>query len=137
MIVRKLSELIIQAIKSIKILHTLLFYGITLINIHKLHIPIYRNQFRALQVPPHLWGMVSHNFVEISIPAENVALYGRPDLNQDSLASNAIDTFLTSYNEKLNKEYFKIDVNQDGRMHIFALPDTNVEWNALSTICIW
>lgn len=81
--------------------------------------------------------MVAHSFTDIVIPVPNVILYGRPGLNQDSLASVAIDAFFTSYNEKLEKEYFEIDVNQDGRLHIFALPDTNVEWNALSTICIW
>lgn len=106
-------------------------------NGHKLHVPIYRNQFQALQVPPHLWGMVAHNFFNIDMPAPNVILYGRPDLNQNSLASIAIEAFFTSYNEKLNKMYFTINANQDGRLHIFALPDTNMEWNALSTICIW
>lgn len=81
--------------------------------------------------------MVAHNFIDIAIPESNVVLYVRPGLNQDSQASVAIETFFNSYNEMLNQDYFQINVNQDGKMHIFALPDTNVEWNALSTICIW
>lgn len=81
--------------------------------------------------------MVNHNFIGIGVPATNVVLYGRSGLNQHNLASIAINDFLNAYNTKLGKDYFEIDVNQDGRMHIFALPDTNVEWYALSTICIW
>lgn len=81
--------------------------------------------------------MVAHNFVSVGIPTTNVVLYGRSNLNQHNLASVAINAFMAAFNEKLDKEYFNIDENQDGRMHIFALPDTNVEWNALSTVCIW
>lgn len=98
---------------------------------------INRNEFRALDVSPHLWGMVAHNFIPAVNPATNVVLYGRSGLNQHNLAGVAINDFLTAYNEKLNKDYFTINPNQDGRMHIFALPDTNEEWNALSTVCIW
>lgn len=81
--------------------------------------------------------MVAHSFPTIALPAANVILYGRPILNQDNLANLAINAFLTTFNSIMDKDYFEINVNQDGRMHIFALPDTNVEWNALSTVCIW
>lgn len=81
--------------------------------------------------------MVAHNFGTLGLPAPNVILYGRPLLNQGNLANVAINAFFNNYYEIMDKDFFEIDINQDGRLHIFALPDTNVQWNALSTICIW
>lgn len=96
-----------------------------------------RDEFRTINVSPHLWGMVAHDFIPVAMPATDVVLYGRSGLNQYNLAGIAINDFLAAYNEKLDKDYFDFDANQDDTLHIFALPDTNVEWNALSTICIW
>lgn len=107
------------------------------LKIYKLLIRTYRNQFRAINVVPNGWGMVAHNFNSVVSPITNVVLYGRSGLNQHDLASVTINAFFNAFNEKLDKEYIEIDENQDGSMHIFALPDTNMEWIALSTICIW
>nr|ASU92549.1 glutamine aminopeptidase-like protein 11 [Achaea janata] len=96
------------------------------------------NQFRALQGPPHLWGMVGHNFANINIPIANVLLHSRPGLfNQDSQAAAAINFYFTNLNEWTNKPYFEILLNQNTNLNIFALPDISTDWHALSTIGIW
>lgn len=82
--------------------------------------------------------MVGHSFPNaIPIAAQNVFVYGRSGLNQDNQASLSINYYFNELNEWTNKPYFEIVLNQDGRMNIFALPDTARDWYALSTVCIW
>ncbi|KAG6458907.1 hypothetical protein O3G_MSEX011116 [Manduca sexta] len=96
------------------------------------------SQFRPLQGPPHVWGMIAHDFNNLNIPATNVALIGRPGVpNQDSQGSIAINAYFNYLNTWTEKQYFEIIVNQNSRLHIIALPDVDREWNALSTIGIW
>ncbi|KAI5638670.1 membrane alanyl aminopeptidase [Phthorimaea operculella] len=95
------------------------------------------SQFRSLAIRLHLWGMLAHNFQTVMIPQNNVVLRGRTGLNQEAQAIAAIQSFFNDLNEWTNKDYFSIIVDQNGQMNIFALPDTNVDWSALSTVCIW
>ncbi|XP_072939971.1 membrane alanyl aminopeptidase-like [Epargyreus clarus] len=95
-------------------------------------------QFRPLQGPMHLWGMVAHNLNNINIPIANVLLYARPGVaNQDAQAAVAINFYFTQLNEWTRKPYTEIVRDQDGRMHIFAFPDIYRDWYALSTVCLW
>ncbi|CAG5041313.1 unnamed protein product [Parnassius apollo] len=97
-----------------------------------------QTQFRALQGPPHLWGMVAHNLNNIYYPTQNVLLHGRREIsNQEAQASIAINHYYHALNEWTNKPYLEIILNQDGRMNVIALPDSDRDWYALSTVCIW
>ncbi|XP_014370589.2 membrane alanyl aminopeptidase [Papilio machaon] len=97
-----------------------------------------QTQFRPLQGPPHLWGMVAHNLNNAYFPTPNVVLNGRPQvINQEAQASIAINHYYHALNEWTNKPYLEIILNQNERMHIIALPDTDRDWYALSTVCIW
>ncbi|KAH9643211.1 hypothetical protein HF086_012873 [Spodoptera exigua] len=97
-----------------------------------------QTHFRALEGPPHLWGMMAHNFVTVNLPTANVLLYSRPGIsNQDSQASVAINSYFNNLNEWTQKPYFEIINNQDGRMNIMVLPDVSTDWNSLSTVGIW
>ncbi|XP_045494179.1 aminopeptidase N-like [Colias croceus] len=94
--------------------------------------------FTPMSGVPHLWGMVAHNMNALSFPIANVALYARPGRsNQDSQASVAISNFFSSFNTWTGKDHDEIVANQDGRLHIMAMPDVDRDWYALSTICIW
>ncbi|XP_013142060.1 PREDICTED: membrane alanyl aminopeptidase-like isoform X2 [Papilio polytes] len=97
-----------------------------------------QTQFRPLQGPPHLWGMVAHNLNNAYFPTPNVVLNGRAQvLNQEAQASIAINHYFHALNEWTNKPYLEILLNQNGRMNVIALPDTDRDWYALSTVCIW
>ncbi|XP_013184638.1 membrane alanyl aminopeptidase isoform X2 [Amyelois transitella] len=96
-----------------------------------------QNQFRALQGPPQVWGMVAHNFESVLIPTPGVQVYGRVGLTNQDAQAVAINFFFNTLNAWTNKEYSDIDDNQDGRMVILALPDVDIEWSALSTVAIW
>ncbi|OWR41739.1 aminopeptidase N like protein [Danaus plexippus plexippus] len=94
--------------------------------------------FRALETPSHVWGMVAHNLVSISVPVGNVIIYGRQGIgNQDAQAAAAINYYFNAFYEWTQTSYFQIVNEQDNRLHIMAVPDINREWYALSTICIW
>ncbi|CAK1599087.1 unnamed protein product [Parnassius mnemosyne] len=97
-----------------------------------------QTQFKALQGPPHLWGMVAHNLNNIYYPTQNVLLNARPGVfNQEAQASIAINHYFHALNDWTNKPYLEIILNQDGRMNVVALPDSDRDWYALSTVCIW
>ncbi|XP_075971877.1 membrane alanyl aminopeptidase-like isoform X2 [Anticarsia gemmatalis] len=97
-----------------------------------------QTQFRALESPPHVWGMIAHNFININIPTAQVLLFGRAGItNQDAQASVAINYYYNQLNEWTNRPYLEIIQNQDGRMNIVALPDISMDWHALSTVAIW
>ncbi|KAJ8733125.1 hypothetical protein PYW08_001423 [Mythimna loreyi] len=96
------------------------------------------NQFRSMLLPPHLWGMIAHNFININIPAANVRLFGRGgSWNQDIQASIAINSFYFNLNEWTQMPYTEININQVGSMNIIAIPDVSTDWNALSIVGIW
>ncbi|KAJ2952369.1 hypothetical protein O0L34_g4653 [Tuta absoluta] len=94
-------------------------------------------QFRTLAIRLHLWGMLAHNFQTVMVPQTNVILRGRTGLNQEAQAIAAFQVFFNELNAWTNKDYFNILVDQNAQMNIFALADTNVDWNALSTVCLW
>ncbi|XP_068631137.1 membrane alanyl aminopeptidase-like [Battus philenor] len=95
-------------------------------------------QFRPLQGPPHLWGMVAHNLNNAYFPTPNVVLNGRSGvMNQDAQASIAINHYFNALNEWTSKPYVEIVVNQNGRLNIIAVPDIDRDWYALSTVSIW
>ncbi|KAJ8727740.1 hypothetical protein PYW07_001859 [Mythimna separata] len=95
------------------------------------------NQFRVMILPPHLLGMIAHNFININIPINNVRLFGRSGTsNQDFQASVAINFFYANLNEWTRKPYTEI-VNNQHDMNIIALPDVSIDWNALSIVGIW
>ncbi|CAH1647280.1 unnamed protein product [Spodoptera littoralis] len=97
-----------------------------------------QTHFRALVGPPHLWGMIAHNFVTVNLPTANVLLFSRPGISsQDSHASVAINSFFNHLNEWTQKPYLEVIENQDGRMNIMVLPDVSTDWNSLSTVGIW
>nr|WAK99419.1 aminopeptidase N 9 [Spodoptera frugiperda] len=97
-----------------------------------------QTHFRPLVGPPHLWGMIAHNFGTVNLPTSNVVLYARPGIsNQESQASVAINFFFNNLNEWTQKPYFEVIENQDGRMNIMVLPDVSTDWNSLSTVGIW
>lgn len=82
--------------------------------------------------------MIAHNFETITVPTTNVLLFGRPGLfGQDSVASIAINYYFNTLNTWTNKNFLEIDINQDGRMLILALPDVSVDWYSLSVVGIW
>ncbi|XP_026755769.2 aminopeptidase N-like isoform X2 [Galleria mellonella] len=97
------------------------------------------NEFTALPGPPYLWGMLAHNLENIVVPTPNVLLYGRPTLQgiQDSQASLAINSYFNFLNAWTDKDYFSIVTDQDGKMHIYVLPDLSREWHSLSVIGLW
>ncbi|KAI8424610.1 hypothetical protein MSG28_003044 [Choristoneura fumiferana] len=96
------------------------------------------NQFRPLQNPASLWGMVAHNFNNINNPTANVQLHARPGVsNQENQASVAINYYFNNLEEWTSKTYTEIVLDQDGRMLVIALPDIHKDWYALSTVCIW
>ncbi|XP_047528953.1 membrane alanyl aminopeptidase-like [Vanessa atalanta] len=100
--------------------------------------PESQTTFRALEGPPYLWGMVAHDFRTVVSPATNVHLYVRQGVsNQENLAATAIHSYYLALNEWTQKPYTEIIANQDGRMHVLALPDVSQDWYALSTVCIW
>lgn len=82
--------------------------------------------------------MVAHNLNNAYFPTPNVVLNGRQQvLNQEAQASIAINHYFHALNEWTNKPYLEIILNQNGRMNVIALPDTDRDWYALSTVCIW
>ncbi|XP_050343836.1 aminopeptidase N-like [Nymphalis io] len=94
--------------------------------------------FRPLEGPAHLWGMVAHDFRNVGSPVANVHLYVRQGVtNQEDLASAAIHNYYVALNEWTKKPHNEIIANQDGRLHIIAIPDVSKDWYALSTVCIW
>ncbi|KAJ0178636.1 hypothetical protein K1T71_005411 [Dendrolimus kikuchii] len=95
-------------------------------------------QFRALQGPPHLWGVVAHNMIPLSIPTSNVVLQARAGLaGQTSQADIAINSYFNNMNDWTQKDYFEIVLNQNNNFNILALPDVDREWHTLSTTGIW
>ncbi|XP_046963465.1 membrane alanyl aminopeptidase-like [Vanessa cardui] len=94
--------------------------------------------YRALEGPPFLWGMIAHDFRTVVSPATNVHLYVRQDVgNQGDFASTAIRSYYLALNEWTGKPHDEIIANQDGSLHVLALPDVSKDWYALSTVCIW
>ncbi|XP_041970735.1 membrane alanyl aminopeptidase-like [Aricia agestis] len=97
-----------------------------------------QTQFRPLQGPPHLWGMIAHNFQVLSMPTANVFLYGRQlTSNQESQGAVAINNYYHALNEWTNKPFLEIVVDQTESLNVIALPDVDREWYSLSTVCIW
>lgn len=88
--------------------------------------------------PPHLWGMMATNLVNINTPTANVLLFARPGVsNADSQASVAINSFFNNLNEWTQKSYVDVVRDQNGAMNIIALPDVSTDWNSLSIVGIW
>lgn len=82
--------------------------------------------------------MVAHNFNVLNIPTANVHIYTRPLVSIDTaLTSIAVNNYYNALNEWTDKPYLEITNDQDGRMHIIAVPDISRDWTALSTVCIW
>ncbi|XP_053604247.1 membrane alanyl aminopeptidase-like isoform X2 [Plodia interpunctella] len=96
-----------------------------------------QNTFVSMMGPPNIWGMIAHNFESMLVPTPGVQVYGRTGLTNQDAQAVAINFFYNTLNTWTNKEYLEIDVNQDGRMVILALPDVDTEWSALSTVAIW
>ncbi|XP_063824400.1 membrane alanyl aminopeptidase-like [Ostrinia nubilalis] len=95
------------------------------------------NQFRPLQGPPHLWGMIAHNYNPINTPIAGVSLIARPGVTSQDRASVAINSFMTWLNEWTQKNYFEIVVNQAATMNVIAIPDVANSWYSLSIVGIW
>ncbi|XP_035438240.2 membrane alanyl aminopeptidase-like isoform X2 [Spodoptera frugiperda] len=96
------------------------------------------SHFRPLTGPPHLWGMMATNLVNINTPTANVLLFARPGVsNADLQASVAINSFFNNLNEWTQKSYVDVVRDQNGAMNIIALPDVSTDWNSLSIVGIW
>ncbi|XP_026755599.2 aminopeptidase N-like [Galleria mellonella] len=96
------------------------------------------HQFHPLVTPPHLWGVVAHNFLNIAWPISKVFVFGRPGLrNQHELASITISQYYNNLNMWTGKNYFNIQDNQADKLIIIAFPDISKEWYSLSVIGIW
>lgn len=93
-------------------------------------------EFAVLQGPPHLWGLVAHNFITVKIPDTNIHLHGRV-LNQDGYANMMLGKLLTFISEWVDRPFDEIQDNQDGNLHVFGMPDITRDWYALSTLAIW
>ncbi|CAK1546282.1 unnamed protein product [Leptosia nina] len=95
-------------------------------------------QFEPLSGAPYLWGMMAHNLSPANLPASNVVLYTRPTRNSGDLQTSvAINNYFNFFNNFTAKPYDSIIANQQGGMHIMALPDVDRDWYALSTIAVW
>lgn len=100
---------------------------------------IFRNnaEFEPMQGPPHLWGLVAHNFNGVNLPGvANVRILGRStaQTNYAAMMTGSIFQFLNDWTEK---PYNEIHNLQDGSMQVFAMPDMTRDWFALSTVAIW
>ncbi|XP_022125613.2 aminopeptidase N isoform X1 [Pieris rapae] len=95
-------------------------------------------QFEPLPGTPHLWGMIAHNMNAANLPTSRVIVYTRPGRNSGDQQSNvAISSYFNFFNNFTGKPYENIIANQQGELHIMALPDVDRDWYALSTMAIW
>lgn len=93
-------------------------------------------EFKKLQSPTHLWGMVAHNFISVNVMGDRLRLSGRVH-NQGAYAQIMMQEIFTFLDEWTDKPFDEIDEAQNGHLHVFAMPDITRDWYALSTIAIW
>lgn len=83
--------------------------------------------------------MVAHGLNTVNIPVPNLAfLYARAGTNnQETQASVAINNYYTALNEWTDVDHATMIADQNGGLHVVAVPDINRNWYGLSTLCIW
>ncbi|XP_045765828.1 aminopeptidase N-like [Maniola jurtina] len=95
--------------------------------------------FETLEGPVHRWAMVAHSLNHVNTPVTDlVNLYAREGTNrQETVASGAISHFYNALNEWTGREHQNIIRDQNGGLHVMAMPDVARDWYGLSTLCIW